>query len=81
MTVRAKMHCVSIGKVCYSPGPNAKANTQEVVKLAAATGPDNESWAKWTPSGSLELSITNPEAVSQFEVGKFYFVDINLADE
>ena len=35
----------------------------------------NKSWSKWTPSGTLELTITNPEAFNQFAVGQDYFVD------
>ncbi len=32
----------------------------------------NKSWTKWTPSGEVKLDITNPEALKEFEVGKFY---------
>lgn len=35
----------------------------------------NYSWSKWTPSGSIELTITNPLAYEQFKPGKTYFVD------
>jgi hypothetical protein len=41
----------------------------------------NKSWSKWTPSGQVQMQITNPEASGQFEVGKPYFVDFTPAGE
>jgi hypothetical protein len=38
-------------------------------------GKDNESWSKYTPSGKIEMSITNPAAIDKLEKGKAYFVD------
>lgn len=35
----------------------------------------NYSWSKWTPSGELRMSITNPDAFNQFELGAEYFLD------
>jgi hypothetical protein len=37
----------------------------------------NKSWSKWTPSGSLSITITNPAAIDQFEKGKAYYLDFN----
>lgn len=39
----------------------------------AEDGP-NKSWSKWTPSGECRLTITNPDAFKQFELGKEYLV-------
>jgi hypothetical protein len=41
----------------------------------------NSQWSKYTPSGQLQLTITNPEAYKQFELGKAYFVDFSPADD
>ena len=49
------------------------------VVLAAVTGEANKTWAKYTPSGKIELSIDNPDAYAYFEIGKTYFVDFNAA--
>ncbi|MDE3797610.1 hypothetical protein I7G59_09750 [Sinorhizobium meliloti] len=38
-------------------------------------GKANESWSKHTPSGKIEMNITNPDAIDAFDVGKAYFVD------
>ena len=45
-----------------------------VVKLRAVysndPGSPNYSWSKATPAGELTMTITNPDAYAQFEVGK-----------
>ena len=48
--------------------------------LSAVSGPGNEEWSKWTPSGRFEMTITNPAALDQFVVGEEYFVDIVKAE-
>lgn len=74
MAVRAKVKCDSI----------TERQGSKTVKLQAVTSAGhndpNKSWSKWTPSGSIELQITNPEAFNQFEVNKDYFVDFTPAD-
>ncbi|EPU6896136.1 hypothetical protein ACLZTU_23450 [Raoultella ornithinolytica] len=73
MSVRAKFQCNSINK---SPD-----NTSAVVNLIAVTtgSTENESWSKYTPSGQLQMVISNSAAFEQFEQGKEYFIDIHSA--
>lgn len=40
----------------------------------------NKEWSKWTPSGEVVMTITNPAAYQQFEIGKAYYVDFSLAE-
>ena len=35
---------------------------------------ENESWSKWTPSGEIRMTISNPEAYEQFEPNANYFI-------
>lgn len=73
--MRAKMKC---SYVTNHDGGN------ETVKLFAVYGADgtaNASWSKATPSGSVELTISNPEAKGHFTPGKEYFVDFHEAAE
>ncbi|QIT28549.1 hypothetical protein [Raoultella terrigena] len=74
MTVRAKFQCNSINK---SPD-----NSTAVVNMMAVTtgSAENETWSKYTPSGQLQMVISNPAAVEQFEQGKEYFIDITPAE-
>lgn len=72
MSVRAKVKCTAI----------TEFEGSRQVKLAAVYGKDgseNASWSKYTPAGSIELSITNPDAYEQFKVGAEYYVDFTPA--
>lgn len=77
MTVRCKFRCVERKEIASSYGPKAEGQkTQEAIVLQAVTGPGNESWSKWTPSGRLEVQITNPTALDVFKVGEEYYLDV-----
>ncbi|NEI60924.1 hypothetical protein [Rhizobium leguminosarum] len=39
----------------------------------------NKSWSKYTPSGKIEMSVTNPAAIDKFEKGKAYYIDFTPA--
>lgn len=55
---------------------NVGDDQQRQVSLRAVYSPDpespNYSFSKWTPSGQLNLTITNPAAFEQFETGKVF---------
>ncbi len=40
---------------------------------------ENKSFSKWTPSGEIKLSITNPAAIDFFDLGKAYYIDFTPA--
>jgi hypothetical protein len=65
MKVRAKMVCVQ--------------RDETRVLLRAVTDEANKTWAKYTPSGQVELWIDNPDARNAFEIDKHYFVDFTEA--
>jgi len=77
MNVRCKMRVVNIIKMTsnYGTGPQYS----DTVKLSAVSGEENKTWSKYTPSGSVELTITNPETFDQFKIGEFFFVDFTAA--
>jgi hypothetical protein len=68
MSVRAKFRCNN--------------NQNGVVSMHAVYTGSEENKAFWnaTPSGNISLSITNPEAINQFEAGKEYYVDFTPAE-
>lgn len=39
---------------------------------------ENKAFFKWTPFGTIELGILNPDV--EFEVGQNYYVDFTKAD-
>ena len=51
--------------------------TQEhtVLKAVYGNGEANKNWSRFTPNGSLSITITNPECFGKFVPGKEYFID------
>lgn len=43
-------------------------------------GKANREWSRWTPSGQLTMSVTNPAAFDQFVEGKEYYIDFMLVE-
>lgn len=77
MRVRAKFFVKSINHM-HTGG------TEQIAEIAMSPvfsdSDENRSWSKYTPSGELKMMITNPDAVSQFELGRSYFLDFTPAD-
>lgn len=73
--IRCKMVCSSVTKSGTEP------NRVERVRLDAVSGgsAENAAWSRFTPSGSLEFSITNLPAQGKIEPGAEYFIDITPA--
>ena len=70
MSVVAKFQCTELKE--YLWGGDVKS--QKSVVLTAVNGEENKSWSKWTPSGKIEMQITNEPALAQFHIGSFYLV-------
>lgn len=66
--VKAKFCCQSVEDFGYSK----KVNLRPVY----GTGEENKSWSQATPSGNLEMTITNLEAADYFIPGHDYFLTI-----
>jgi hypothetical protein len=41
---------------------------------------ENNSFARWSPSVALDISITNPALIGSFEIGDTFYVDFIPAD-
>ena len=79
MEVRAKFKCWA---VTHGNDPNPNSFCARVQFMAAYDdgNEDNKSWSKYTPSGSLDMYVTNPAAIEAFEPGKYYYLAITPAD-
>lgn len=78
MTVRAKFWVSEI----RHQGPNSsEADPVATVTMQPVFGDtdENADWSKYTPSGKIEMCITNPNAIEQFEVGGEYLVTFEPA--
>ena len=42
---------------------------------------ENNTYATWTPTASLEITITNPALRGKFTPGQAYYVDFTPADK
>lgn len=61
--------------VGWSHGAQPVSPTCHVV-LSAVSGdtPENKTWARYTPSGRIEMQIDNPDAYDAFELGAEYLL-------
>lgn len=76
LVVRAKFRCTRKAQVRSASGYGSPGPVdQEEVTLSAVMGDENKKWSRYTPSGHLEMTITNPVALARFEVGKDYYLD------
>lgn len=46
---------------------------------AGGTSEDN-SFSRWTPTGELKMTVTNPELFGKFAVGEKYYLDFTKAE-
>lgn len=78
MTVQAKFIVQEVQHQ-HVGGGNSQAN----IKLTPVIGDQesNESWSKWTPSGELQMCVTNPDAIKQFVVGRCYILTFEETEE
>jgi hypothetical protein len=80
MQVRAKFRCNSIEQF---GGTNKKVRLQPVTAYSGspsdASEEDRAFWAA-TPSGSLEMHVSNPSAADYFEIGKSYYLTFEAAE-
>lgn len=75
-TTRAKFHCNSVEQF------NANGEGQRTYRFSAVYDdgiPENQRYAKYTPSGELRIQVDNP-AVS-FEPGKAYYLDFTPVED
>lgn len=84
MAVRAKMRVVRTETGLHAPEAEGDKMQQVTVTMQPVFGGKedeaNREWSKWTPSGELRLTITNPAAYEQLKLGKAYYVDLSPAD-
>lgn len=72
MAVQARFYVDELVYSAYDPQA-AKLTLKAVVR-----GPENAAWAKATPSGAIEMFVTNPEAVQFFRDRQLAREDISL---
>ena len=83
--VRAKMTVSEIrryrGSIYNQETKQHTVHEMQAVKMQVVAGgnPEDNTYASATPSGTLELSITNPDTVGFFDLGQSFYVDFTPA--
>ena len=75
-TVLAKFRCTQVAS-------HGQGNVHVTFEPHYEEGDDaiNKSWAEATPSGKIEMWITNPALCEHFIPGRQYFVNLALAPD
>ena len=89
--IRAKFHCSTVtdnvnsrwaqkeDSTWYDTGEKTKTAEQVTMNPVYATEGPNKVWSESTPSGAIQLYITNKAAWGKFVAGNEYFVDFTEA--
>lgn len=74
--IRAKFVVNSIERSRY-----ANNDTINMIAVYDESTAENRRFAKATPSGKLEIIISTPEALSEFELGREFYLDFTPVDQ
>ncbi len=78
-TMRAKMKVLEVKKTEHGETLKMAPVCKDGGYPADGTDEDN-SFAKWSPSGELTLHVTNPDLFGQLNPGEKYYVDFTKAE-
>lgn len=78
MSVQAKVRCISNSTSAWDTLGTSGRQVRFTPVYDTDPNHPNFQWSQWTPSGYLELQITNPPAYDTFEVGQEYLVTFDL---
>ncbi len=59
---------------------NSEGNHNITLHAVTSGSEENKEFFKYTPGGSISLSVVNAETAKQFEVGKEMYVDFTIAE-
>jgi len=79
--LRLKMLVSSVKKVSDSEGNITAEELAFNAVYSNQAGSANSQWCKWTPSGSLNFTVSNPAAFGKVLPGQFVFVDLIPTDK
>lgn len=77
MKVQAKFW---VSQINHQAPRSNEADSVATIEMQPVYGEGNEDWSKYTPSGKLEMTVTNPAAIDQFELGGEYLLTFERAE-
>jgi hypothetical protein len=78
MAIRAKFRCNFETHKKWGPDDSQVTRTYEFMAAYDPETPEDQRYAKATPSGSLTIQVDNPDV--RFEPGKLYYLDFTPAE-
>lgn len=73
MSVRCKMQLVEVTESAWS----TSSKTLTLRAVYDTSIPEDQRFAKATPSAELKMTVDNPAAIEQLKLGAFFYVDFN----
>lgn len=77
--MRAKFLVEKVDK--YESGQSLQMRPVCADQYGANGENEDNDFARWTPGGSLQMTITNPDLFDQFNVGDKYYLDFTKVEE
>lgn len=78
MPVRAKFRCNAETRKKWGPDDSQVTRSYEFMAVYDDETPEDQRYAKATPTGSLTIQVDNPDVA--FEPGKTYYLDFTPAE-
>lgn len=79
--MRAKVAVRSIGKAYEGAETLRFAPVMSNESFGPNGESENNTYARYTPSGAIDLTVTNPDLLGKFSEGEEYYVDFTPANE
>lgn len=78
MSITSVLAKFKVGSVTNFGNNNHQVAMSPVIASSNDTD-ENKSFSKYTPSGKIEMHISNPECIGFFEAGDEYYVEFKKA--
>ena len=78
--MRAKLRLHHIDKSGFPHNETLYFHAVAASKYPEDGSDENNTFAKFSPSASLQLNVANPALVGKFETGKEYYLDFTPVD-
>lgn len=82
--MRAKFDVVNVAE---SKNDQQETTIEHIKMMAVSSKPfdkdgnsEDNSFARWTPSGDLVISITNPSLFGKIKIGQSFYLSFDLAN-
>ena len=72
MTVRAKFCVTTISQVSW----NTTVREITLEPRYDESIPEDERFSRYTPSGKLTMTVTNPAVIEALKIGQFYYLEL-----